>query len=370
MEKRRLGKTGLNLSLIGIGGFHLVEIPQADVTSLLNTYLDRGGNYIETAASYGGGVSEKKIGAAVNGRRDSFVLASKTGMRTRKEALLQIETSLRNLRTDRLDIIFMHGLQTIDDADQVFGPDGSFQGALEAQRAGKVRFIGVTGHGQQDALIHALKTYSFDVLMTGLNYYDRFNFPEVYEELISLCGKKSVGLLAMKALADGYLYRSHGLALRYALSLPVASVVVGINTTEYLEKDLRIAENKPPLTEAEVEELYRNAPELGTYVCRLCEKCRDSEGFEPWRVFVLEGLFDRQMDDKILPDAAQYALRERLKHWFGQADRARAGYAELGRKVEPGKDYGHLNALCPYGIDIDRKLKIAHSKLASEGWVY
>ena len=145
MEKRILGKTGLSLSTMGIGGFHLVEIPQVDATKLLNTYLDRGGNYIETAAGYGAGSSEKKIGKAISGRRDEYVLATKTGKRTREEALAEIENSLRNLNTDRVDIVFMHGLQSIEEVEKVFAHGGSFEGACDARKAGKVRFIGIMG---------------------------------------------------------------------------------------------------------------------------------------------------------------------------------------------------------------------------------
>ena len=137
---------------------------------------------------------------------------------------------------------------------------------------------------------------------------------------------------------------------------------------EQLEQDFRIAESFKPMSEAERAELVRTAPELGDYVCRFCGRCAD--GFDPQQVFRLEALFDRQMDGKRLPDAAHYALRERLKHWFGQKDLARQEYSELKTKVDVGHDYRALNRLCPYGIDIDRKLKIAHSKLAAEEHIF
>jgi hypothetical protein len=122
------------------------------------------------------------------------------------------------------------------------------------------------------------------------------------------------------------------------------------------------------MTDAEKEEVYRTAPELGDYVCRLCGKCRTDQ-FDPQAVFLLEAAFDRQMDSMRVDDSARYALQERLKQWFNQKDVARREYAALGLKVDPGKDYSRLSELCPYGINIDRKLKIAHEKLSANGYI-
>lgn len=368
MQKRTLGKTGLELSVLGIGGFHLCEIPTADATELLNAYLDEGGNYLETAAGYGDGISEIRIGRAVAHRRDAYVLATKSAQRDAAGFAADLERSLANLRTDRVDIAFLHAIQAPAEIDRVLAPGGAMEAATAAKQAGKVRFIGITGHGRPDGLLHALRLHEFDVLMTGFNYLDRFNFPAVERDLVPLARERGAGLLAMKALADGFLYRSSEPALRYALALPVASVVVGANTLELLRKDIALARSWTAMNGAEREELFLSAPELGDYVCRLCGRCRE-EGFDPQQVFLLEGLFDRQMDDGRVHDAARYALRERLKGWFGQAETARAEYAALAAKVDPERDYRHLNERCPYGIDVDRKLKLAHGKLSRERYV-
>jgi uncharacterized protein len=368
MQKRTLGNTGLELSVLGIGGFHLCEIPTADATALLNAYLDEGGNYLETAASYGDGVSEIRIGRAVAHRRDAYTLATKSTQRAAAEFTAELERSLANLQTDHVDIVFIHGVQTPAEADQALAPGGPLEAAVAARQAGKVRFIGVTGHGRPDGLMHALRRHPFDVVMTGFNYFDRFNFPGVERDLVPLARERGAGILAMKALADGYLYRSPGPALCYALALPVASVVVGANSLAMLRTDIEIARSWTAMNGAEREELFLSAPELGDYVCRLCGRCRE-EGFDPQQVFLLEGLFDRQMDDGRVDDAARYALRERLKLWFGQGETARDEYAALAVKVDPQRDYRHLNERCPYGIDVDRKLKLAHGKLSRERYV-
>jgi uncharacterized protein len=368
MQKRQLGKTGLELSVLGIGGFHLCEIPTADAAALLNSYLDEGGNYLETAAGYGDGISEIRIGRTVAHRRDAFVLATKSAKRDAAGFAAELDRSLASLRTDHVDIAFIHGIQTPAEIDEVLAPGGAMEAAEAARKAGKVRFIGVTGHGRPDGLMHALGRHAFDVLMTGFNYLDRFNFPGIERDLVPLARERGTGLLAMKALADGYLYRSPEPALRYALALPVASVVVGANNLALLKKDIAIAASWSPMNGAEREELFLSAPELGDYVCRLCGRCRE-ESFDPEQVFLLEGMFDRQMDDGRVDDAARYALRERLKHWFGQAERARDDYTALPMKVDPERDYRHLNERCPYSIDVDRKLKLAHGKLSRERYV-
>jgi uncharacterized protein len=368
MQKRRLGKTGLELSVLGFGGFHLVEIDTAEAAHLLGAYLDAGGNYLETAASYGDGISETKIGRTVSHRRGDFFLATKSTQRTRERFAAELEQSLRNLNTDHVDVVFIHALQRMEEAEQVLAPGGALEAAAAAKKSGKARFIAVSFHGRPDAGLYALERFPFDVLMTGFNYFDRFNYPSVEGRLLPTCQEKGVGVLAMKSLADGYLYRSPVPALRYALSLPITTVVAGINSRQMLEGDLRLVSGFKPMTDKEKEKLYRTAPELGDYVCRLCGKCK-VDGFDPQSVFLLEGLYDRQMDDMRVTDTALYALRERLKVWFQQQDTARDEYAKLPQKVDPARSYAELSRLCPYGIDIDRKLKIAHAKLSKERYI-
>jgi aryl-alcohol dehydrogenase-like predicted oxidoreductase len=369
MQKRTLGRTGLELSLLGFGGFHLVEVSRREVSWLLNTYLDRGGNYIETAAQYGAGISERKVGEAVSHRRAEFVLATKTSDRTRAGALASLEQSLRRLRTDHVDLFFMHEPQTVAEAQAILAPGGAMEAFTEARQAGKARFAAISGHGRPAGILYSVQNHPYDVLMTGFNYLDRFNFPQLEGELLALCQSKGVGILGMKALADGYLHRDPKTAIRYALSLPIASLVVGINSRDFLLEDLRIVERFTPLSEKEKDRLYRSAPELGDYVCRLCGKCSEGAGLDPQEVFLLEGLFDRQMDSQRVMEPASYALQERLKHWFDQTAWAREEYSKLSVQVDPERDYSSLNRLCPYGIDIERKLKIAHGKLTAGAYL-
>ncbi|RAK07497.1 putative aldo/keto reductase-like oxidoreductase [Halanaerobium saccharolyticum] len=365
MKKRKLGKTGLEISLLGFGGFHLIEIPADQAAGLLNTYLDRGGNYLETAASYGDGESEKKIGEIVKQRRDELILASKTGVRDAEGAMEEIDRSLKNLQTDQLDIIFMHGVGDEDDLKEILKPGGSLEAAKKAKEMGKVKHIGITGHGQPDVLIEALKTGEFEVMMTHFNYFDNFNFPRLEQELLPLVKEKNIGTLCMKPLADGFLWQNVEDAFRYVFSLPIDTVVTGMNNQEMLEMDLKLAAEFEPMTAVEKEELFKNAEELGDYVCRQCKECtvsrQDGENIKD--VFRMEGYYDRQMYDGRPRNPADYALRDRLRFWFGDQKLAEKRYKQLEIKAaDLLKKTAEFKA-CKYGLNIKDKLEIVDYKL-------
>ncbi len=367
MEKRKFGKTGLETSILGFGGFHLLEIPVKDAGFLLNTYLDAGGNYIETAASYGDGESELKIGKTVSSRRQEYILATKTGERTKEGFIASLDRSLTHLNTDHVDLILMHAVGTMEELDTLLGPGGAMEGFDEARRQGKARFVGISMHGQPDVLIAALKRYPFDAVMSTINYYDRFNFPEIENELIPLAQKKEAAIILMKPLADGLLWKSAPQAFQYAFSQPVSVVVAGINNTDMLQRDLKYANEFSPITEIEKQEIYRNAPELGNYVCRQCKLCDICPEEIPISdIFRYEGYFDRQMANGVINDSAEYALRERLRFWFGNKELAAMKYAGLETKADQCTKCGACLPACPYRIDIIRKLEIADYKLAGK----
>ena len=366
MEYRDFGKTGLKTSLLGFGGYHLLEIPVREAGKLLNAYLDAGGNYIETAASYGHGESERKIGRSVMSRRDEFVLVTKVGERKKEGAAAQIDQSLRNLRTDHIDTLLMHGVTSVEELTTILAPDGALEAALEAQKAGKVRFIGISMHGWPGSLIEALGRWSFDAVMSTINYYDRCNFPEIEDTLLPLAKEKGAAVILMKPLADGFLYKSPAQAFRYAFSRPVSVVVTGINSRQMLMDDLRYAEHYRPFADGEEEEIFRNAVELGNYVCRQCGKCRDCcpEGIDIPEVFASEGYFDRQMFRGEASNTPEYALMQRLRFWFSQKDLGRARYEKLAVRADECTECGKCRGVCPYGIDIPNKLHLADYKLA------
>lgn len=205
--------------------------------------------------------------------------------------------------------------------------------------------------------------------MTLFNYFDVYNYPVINEQLVPKCLEKGIGLIGMKALADGYLYRSPELGIHYALSQPISTLVLGINTMKYLDDDWQVIDTFEPMTQDELADAKKNAIELNDYVCRQCKTC-DSPLVQPSEIFAIEGEFDRQMENGRITDPAHYALRERLKHWFQQDKSAQARYAAYEGKVDPAMDYSFLNSLCPHNIDINRKLKLAHSKLSTEDYIF
>ena len=367
MEKRDFGGTGLKTSLLGFGGFHLLEIPAREAEYLLNTYLDAGGNYIETAASYGNGEAELKIGQVMNSRREECILATKTGARDHQGCIESLNRSLKNLKTDYIDLLIMHGVGVKEDLYKILGPDGAMEAIHQAKKDGKIGHVGISMHGQPDVLIEALQQYPFDAVMPTINYYDRFNFPEIENELIPLANEKGAAIILMKPIADGLLWRSASTAFKYAMSRPVSVVVTGINTREMLQEDLKYANNFTPMTPKEEEELFANAPELGKYVCRQCNECVPCPSDIPIpEVFKYEGYYDRQMRDGTIRDASEFALRDRLRFWFGNKDMAMKKYASLCIKADQCTQCGQCTPKCPYGIDIPRKLEIADYKLAGK----
>lgn len=367
MEKRDFGNTGLRTSLLGFGGFHLLEIPLAEAKVLLNSYLDAGGNYIETAFGYGDGESERKIGRSVSHRRDEYTLVTKTGERGRQGCLDSLDRSLENLQTDHVDVLLMHAVGTMEELDAILSPEGAVAGAEQAVREGKARFIGLSMHGQPDVLVEALRRYPFRAVMTTINYYDHFNFPEIEDILLPLAHSRNTAVILMKPVADGLLYRSAEPAFRYAFSQPVSVVVAGINNRAMLAADLAYAESFVPMSAAEKDKLYQDAPELGNYVCRQCGKCLPCpEGIDMPAIFCLEGYYDRQMADGTVTDTADFALRQRLRFWFGNRGMAMEKYKDLPVKADGCTGCGDCMPKCPYGIDIIRKLGIADYKLADK----
>ncbi len=365
MLTRPFGQTGLASTILGFGGFHLLEIDLETSTRLLNAYLDSGGNYIETAANYGNGESERKIGQAISHRRQEYMLVSKMADRDRDGFLRTLDRSLENLQTDHLDVVLMHGVATLAELDQILGPGGAIEGFLTAREAGKADHVGLSMHGRPDVLVEALKRYPFEAVMTTINYYDRFNFPAIEDELLPLAAEKGCAVILMKPLADGLLWQSASRAFQYAFSRPVSVVVTGINTEAMLRDDLTFANDYVPPTDEALEQLYHDAPELGNYVCRQCGLCLPCpEQIDLPLIFLMEGHYDRQMRDGIVRNASDFALRDRLRFWFGNDRQAREDYAALTVKADRCTDCGLCNERCPYGIDVMRKLKIADYKLA------
>jgi len=265
MRFRKLGATGVEVSCVGLGGFHLGK-PDTDeeAVKIVRTAIDGGINFLDNCWDYNGGLSELRAGKALlDGYRRKVFLMTKIDGRTKAEAARQIDQSLLRMRTDVIDLVQHHEMIRLEDGDRVFGEGGAQEAVEAAKKAGKLRFVGFTGH--KDPLVH-LRTllvarehgFRFDTVQMPLNVMDA-HFRSFARGVLPALVKEQVGVLGMKALADGSILKSNTATavecLRYALTLPTSVVITGCETLERVAQALTVAREFKPLTVAEVDAL-------------------------------------------------------------------------------------------------------------------
>lgn len=355
-----LGNTGLEASRLGFGGYHQVEISTDVIEQVVAAYLDVGGNYIETARVYGNGASEEKLGRVLEGKRKDIILASKSISRDAEGMRRDLETSLKLLKTDYLDFYFIHLVVSLKDFDAMTGPDGALSALLKAKEEGLIGGIGLSSHRPPELYIEAIKRLPLSVILIWDNLLEEMYLPEIQQEVYPLARKHGVGITAMKPLADGFFYRSVENALRYALGSGSEILVCGMNSPDHVYQAAQ-AVCKGPATPEERQQILRETPELGNYVCRQCGDCSE----KMMTLFRLEGYIDRQMIDYLPHDPANYALRTKLAGWYYLFNTARRRFkAETWELDQLAEEAG--NVQCPFGIDVPRKLKITLAKLRDE----
>lgn len=261
MPTRPLGMTGHRVCAFSLGGQATIEESGRDdeAFAIINRALDLGVNYIDTAAAYGQGTSERYIGQVMRTRRKEVFLASKTHNRSYDGSMRLLEQSLKNLQTDHLDLWQIHNVRTEDDLDRIFASDGVVRAMEKARDEKMVRFLGITGHRDPFILKKGIEQYPFDTILMALNAADKHRASFI-DTLLPVAVEKNMGIIGMKIPARGRIFREGGLstmeqAMRYVLTLPVSTVIVGISTLEELEEDVRIARSFTPLTDEEMREL-------------------------------------------------------------------------------------------------------------------
>lgn len=263
IPKRPLGRTGVQVSALCFGGAHWGRMSsEAEATRVLHEAIESGVTFLDNAWEYNGGRSEELMGKAIQGRRQQVFLMTKlcSHGRDRKVAMRQLEESLRRLRTDYLDLWQIHEVIYDDDPDRHFAPGGAAEALHEAKQQGKVRLVGFTGH--KDPAIHLKMLqhdFPFDTCQMPLNVFDG-TYRSFEQEVLPVLIRRGVAPLAMKTLSGNGEPIKQGLvtveeALRYVLSLPVASVVSGIDSREVLRQNLDILRRFTPMTLAEMEAL-------------------------------------------------------------------------------------------------------------------
>ncbi len=260
---RVLGHTGERLSLVGIGGHHIgrSSVPEKIGIQIIRTALDNGVNFLDNAWDYNDGHSEIRMGKALrDGYRQKAFLMTKIDGRTKQAATQQLEESLRRLQTDHIDLLQIHEIIRMEDPEHVFAPGGCMEALLAAKQAGKIRYIGFTGHKSPEIHLHMLNVaakhdFIFDSVQMPLNVMDA-HFDSFQKLVLPVLEKHNIGALAMKPMGDGIILQSNTATpvecLRYTMNLKVTTVITGCDSIRILDQALNTARNFRPLSQTQV----------------------------------------------------------------------------------------------------------------------
>lgn len=263
IPKKQFGRTGVQISALGLGGYHLGSAKSDQAANeIVAKALDHGLTFFDNAWEYHDGLSEERLGRALKGKRQNVFLMTKvcTHGRDRKVAMRMLEESLRRLQTDHLDLWQVHEVVYENDPDLIFAPGGVIEALAEAKQQGKVRFVGFTGHKHPEIHLKMLAhDFPFDSVQMPLNCFDA-TFRSFETHVLPEATRRGMAALGMKSLGgSGEMVRHGGITaeegLRYAMSLPVATTISGIESMEVLDQNLAIAVNFQPFSAAELQVL-------------------------------------------------------------------------------------------------------------------
>ncbi|HET6280958.1 MAG TPA: aldo/keto reductase [Polyangia bacterium] len=300
MPRRKLGRTGVEVSAVGLGGFH-IGLPEDEQTAirLIRMAVDHDITFMDNCWDYNDGKSHVRMGRALrDGYRQKVFLMTKIDGRTKQAAAAQIDQSLRALETDVIDLVQIHEVIRMSDAERVFGPSGAIEALVAAKKAGKLRFIGFTGHKNPDIHLKMLNTafaqnFRFDTVQMPLNVMDA-HYQSFQHKVLPVLIEHEIGVLGMKPLGSGLFFRSKPLVdgsvtasdcLHYSMSLPTSVVITGCDTVGILKQALLAAYTARPLAEPAMKSLLArtaSAADRGTW-----EKYKTSDDFDgtakhPW----------------------------------------------------------------------------------------
>ena len=275
MPQRALGRTGEKVSAIGLGGYHIgKQADEAESRTIIRSAIDRGLTFMDNCWDYNGGASEIRMGRALrDGYRQRVFLMTKIDGRTRETAARQIDESLKRLQTDRIDLMQFHEIIRLEDPDRIFASGGAIEAMVEARRAGKIRYIGFTGH--KDPFVHlrmleiaAANKFRFNAVQMPLNVMDA-HFRSFEHQVLPRLVADEIGVLGMKSMGDPLILESKTVTpiecLHYALNLPTSTVITGIDSLKILDQALEAAKTfKPMSMEAVTRLLARSAAAAAT----------------------------------------------------------------------------------------------------------
>ena len=270
LPTRPLGNTGEKVSIVGLGGWHIgAAESQREAVSIMHRAIDNGMTFFDNAWEYHQGKSEEWMGKALDSgrRRDKVFLMTKVCARDYEGAKQQLEESLGRLNTDRIDLWQFHEINYMAAPDFVF-EQGAIRAAVEARKAGKIRYIGFTGHKDIDMHLKMLaKPFDWDAAQMPINILDA-HYRSFQKKVVPECNRRKIGVIGMKSLGAGEIPDELGLnaklCRRYALSLPISSLMCGIQTRKDLEQDLSIARDFKPMTPGEIEDFLTETKAAGS----------------------------------------------------------------------------------------------------------
>jgi aryl-alcohol dehydrogenase-like predicted oxidoreductase len=279
MPTRRLGRTGVEVSLIGLGGWHLgfKYIDEELSIRIIRTAIDNGINFMDNCWDYNEGASEVRMGKALrDGYRERAFLMTKIDGRTKQEAARQLDESLKRLQVDHIELVQHHEILRFEDPHRIFDENGANAALLEARDAGKISFIGFTGHKDPRIHLYMLEVasqygFTFDTVQMPLNVMDA-HYRSFEKMVLPELVKQDIGVLGMKPLANGLILESNTVTatecLQYAMNLPTATVITGCESMENLEQALNAARTFQPMSEHQVKDLLgktKQAASRGEY---------------------------------------------------------------------------------------------------------
>jgi predicted aldo/keto reductase-like oxidoreductase len=273
MLYRTLGRIGERISVIGMGGYHIAQhgLTEDESIRLVRSAIDRGITFMDNSWDYNDGQSELLMGKALkDGCRQKVFLMTKIDGRTKEVARKQIETSLQRLQTDHIDMVQHHEVIRFDDPDRIFAEGGANEAMLDAQKAGKIRYIGFTGHKDPQIHLYTLKVaadhgFRFDAVQMPLNVMDA-HFRSFSHLVVRELVKQEIGILGMKSMGDGVILKSRTVSpiecLHFTMSLPTSVVITGIDKPAILDQAIEAAKTFKPMNRAQVAQLLAKTKEV------------------------------------------------------------------------------------------------------------
>ena len=273
VAQRPLGKTGVNVSMVGLGGYHLGNVSdEKEAARMVHAAIERGMTFMDNCWDYHDGKSEEWMGKALaqDGYRQKAFLMTKVDGRTKKAAADQLEESLRRLRTDTIDLVQLHEIIRDSDPERCFAPGGAIEAMIDAKRAGKLRFIGFTGHKDPSIHLAMLKAadahgFAFDAVQMPLNVLDA-HYRSFEKMVLPVLVQKGIGVLGMKPMSAGKIIETKKVTpiecLHYAMSLPTSVVITGCDSMEILEQAIVAATTYEPMPAEKVTALLDRTREL------------------------------------------------------------------------------------------------------------